>query len=104
MEPVELTRIKAGIKMWTIRNYYHDLTEFYAGDEGRFTRMVVEGGKGLATAHPHGWAQHIANCTADYVVEFYRDELTGIYRQLVAWKLLTDMPSLLSEALPANVS
>lgn len=103
MEPVELTKIKAGIKMWVIRNYYHDLTEFYAGDEGRFSRMVEREGKSLQTAHPHGWAQHIVNCTADYVVEFYRDELAGIYRQLATWKLLSAIPAVLAEDAPSSV-
>ena len=70
--------------MWLIRNYMYDLSEFYAGDEGRFSRMVVDQGKGLATASPAGWAQHIVNS-----VEFYRCELETIYTQLVAWKLPT---------------
>jgi phage gp29-like protein len=77
--------------MWLIRNYYHDLTEFFAGDEGRFSRMVEREGKSLATAHPHGWAQHIVNCTTVEAVEFYRDELQAIYAQLVEWNLPTAM-------------
>lgn len=70
--------------MWTIRNYLHDLSEFYAGDTGRFSRMVVDGGKSLPTAHPGGWVQHIVNCTPD-VIEFYPSEVVAIYEQLSAW-------------------
>lgn len=89
--PVERRRATAGVKMWSIRNYFHDLTEFYAGDEGRFSRMVEREGKGLATAYPAGWAQHIVNCTTSDVVDFYRAEVETIYAQLVAWKLPTTM-------------
>lgn len=89
--PVERRRATAGVRMWSIRNYMHDLTEFYAGDENRFGRMIVDQGKGLATAHPAGWAQHIVNCTTADVVDFYRAELEAIYAQLVAWKLPTAM-------------
>lgn len=88
---MDVRKAKAGVIMWTIRNYMHDLTEFYAGDEGRFSRMVVDQGKGLATASPAGWAQHIINCTTGDVVDFYRCELETIYTQLVAWKLPTAM-------------
>ena len=89
MAPVERRRSSAGVTMWLIRNYMYDLSEFYAGDEGRFSRMVVDQGKGLATASPAGWAQHIVNCTTADAVEFYRCELETIYTQLVAWKLPT---------------
>ncbi len=91
MTPEQRRQSSANCRMWLIRNYYHDLTEFFAGDEGRFSRMVEREGKSLQTAHPHGWAQHIANCTADYVVEFYQDELQAIYSQLVEWNLPTAM-------------
>lgn len=80
---------RAGIKMWAIRNYYHDLAEHFAGDEGRFSRMVEREGKSLQTAHPHGWAQHIINCTTSDVVEFYLAELDAIYAQLLQWNLPT---------------
>lgn len=75
----------AGIKMWLILNYYRDLTEFYAGDEGRFSRMVVEGGKSLPSAHPSGWVQHIINCTTAEVIEFHHGAIDEIYAQLRAW-------------------
>ncbi len=53
----------ASVKVWLIRSYHGDLTEFYAGDEGRFNRMIIDQGKSAPTANPHGWAQHIVNCT-----------------------------------------
>lgn len=74
----------ANIKIWLIRRYLRDLTEYYQGDEGRFTRMVVDGGRSLPSAHPAGWVGHIANC-APAAVEFYREELDAIYAQLRAW-------------------
>lgn len=77
--------------MWLIRNYMHDLSEFYAGDENRFGRMIVDQGKGLATAHPAGWAQHVVNITTAEAIEFHYAELATIYDQLVAWKLPTAM-------------
>ena len=92
MTPVEIRHARAKGSMWLIRNYMHDLTEFLVNhDEGRFSRMVVDQGKGLATASPAGWAQHIVNCTTGEAVEFYRCELEPIYDQLVAWKLPTTM-------------
>jgi hypothetical protein len=91
MTPEQRRQSSANCRMWLIRNYYHDLTEFFAGDEGRFSRMVEREGKSLATAHPHGWAQHIVNCTTVEAVEFYRDELQAIYAQLVEWNLPTAM-------------
>ena len=90
--------------MWLIRNYMHDLAEYFAGDEGRFSRMVEREGKSLQTAHPHGWAQHIVNCTTDEAVEFYRDELIAIYQQLVVWKLLAEAPEVLTAIYAINVS
>jgi hypothetical protein len=53
--------------------------------------MVEREGKSLQTAHPHGWAQHIVNCTTVEAVEFYRNELQAIYSQLVGWNLPTTM-------------
>lgn len=92
MTPVELRQSRANVAAYMIRMYYHDLSEYYAGDEGRWNRMVVDAGKGLPTAHPHGWAQHIVNCTTAEAVEFYRDELVAIYQQLIAWRLVAVMP------------
>lgn len=97
MTPAKQRRAVASVKIWLIRNYFHDLAEFYAGDEGRFSRMVVDQGKSLATAHPAGWTQHIVNCTTDEVVEFCRPELVKIYTQLISWHLLTEMPEALKE-------
>lgn len=97
MTPVERRQATARVKMWLIRMYHNDLVEYFAGDEGRFNRMVVDGGKGLPTAHPHGWAQHIVNCTTAEAVEFYRGELVAIYRQLITWRLVADMPPELEE-------
>lgn len=74
----------ANVKMWLIRLYYTDLMAYYAGDEGRFTRMVVDGGRSLPSAHPAGWVGHIVNCAPD-AIEFHRDELDAIYRQLRDW-------------------
>lgn len=91
MTPVERRRISASIKMQMIRMYMHDLTGNFTDDPGAFGRMVVDGGKSLATAHPAGWAQHIVNCTTADVVDFYRAELETVYAQLVAWKLPTAM-------------
>lgn len=88
---MNINKMRANIRMWSIRNYYNDLIEFYAGDDARFNRMVVDGGKSLATAHPQGWAQHIINCSTD-AVEFYRDEIAVIYGQLCNWDLEISMP------------
>jgi len=80
----------ANVKMWLIRQYYHDLTEFFAGDEGRFTRMVGSGGKQFETASPLGWARHIANCTTTEVRRCHGNEIERIYGQLGAWGLLAE--------------
>jgi len=95
MTPVERRQAEANVKMWLIRMYYHDLGEYFAGDEGRFNRMVVDGGKGIPTAHPHGWAQHIVNCTTAEAVEFYRCELRTVYQQLAEWRLVGEIPETL---------
>lgn len=96
MTEADYRRLRANNAMWLIRKYYHDLSEYFAGDEARFARMVVDGGKPLATASPAGWAQHIVNCTAAEAIEFYRHELTPVYQQLVAWGLLSELPEELS--------
>ena len=83
---------RAAVLMWLIRAYFRDLQEYYAGDEGRFTRMIVDQGKSLPTAHPHGWAQHIANCTTADALAHYRAEIEHIYRQLSAWGLPAELP------------
>lgn len=85
MPVFDVRRSRANCYMWLIQNYMHDLTEFYNGDEGRFSRMVVEGGKTLPTAHPAGWVQHIVNCTTDEVVEFHPAAISEIYEQLRKW-------------------
>lgn len=79
--------------MWLIRAYMRDLTEFFAGDDGRFSRMVEREGKSLATAHPAGWTQHIVNCTSEEAIAFHRSELAEIYTQLINWKMLAEMPA-----------
>lgn len=84
MKTVRQRQAVASVKIWLIRLYYTDLMAYYAGDEGRFTRMVVDGGRSLPSAHPAGWVGHIANC-APAAVEFYREELEVIYAQLRAW-------------------
>lgn len=80
------------VKMWLIRNYYHDLAEFFAGDENRFGRMVGQAGKQFDTASPLGWAKHIANCTTAETLAHYRAELEPIYAQLRAWGLPGELP------------
>ena len=80
------------VKMWLIRMYYNDLAEYFAGDDGRFTRMVVDGGEQFDTASPAGWAKHIANCTTAETLVYCRAELDQIYAQLGAWGLPAEMP------------
>lgn len=92
MTEADYRRLRASNAMWLIRRYYHDLSEYFAGDLSRFSRMVVDGGKPLATASPAGWTQHIVNCTTQEAIEFYRHELTPIYGQLIAWGLLSELP------------
>lgn len=79
----------ANICMGQIRNYFSDLVAYYDGDEGRWSRMVVDSGKSLATASPQGWATHIDNLAPE-VVDFHRDELRRIFDQLTAWGLTVD--------------
>lgn len=85
MTQYELRKSRANSAMWLIRSYYRDLSEFYAGDDARFSRMVVDGGRTLATAHPDGWTQHIVNCTSAEALEFHWDELQAIYAKLRGW-------------------
>lgn len=93
MTQTESAKLVANIRLWSIRNYLHDLAQFYAGDEGRFTRMVVDGGKSLPSAYPGGWVQHITNLLPT-VIEFYPGEVSGVVEQLQAWghsiKRITD--------------
>jgi hypothetical protein len=75
------------VKMWLIRQYYTDLVEYYAGDDGRFTRMVGAGGKQFETASPKGWAAHIHNCTTAEVITHHGAEVEAIANQLRLWGL-----------------
>lgn len=97
MTPEEIRQTIANIKMWLIRNYYDNLAGYFTDDPGFFGRQVVDQGKSLPSAHPAGWTQHIVNCTTDEVVEFYRSDLVPIYTQLIAWKLVAEMPEALKE-------
>ena len=82
-------RLVANICMDMVRKYYHDLCEYFAGDVGRFTRMVVDGGKALPSASPQGWANHINNIAPD-CLEYHADEIAGIAAQLRVWGLSVD--------------
>lgn len=84
---------EANIQMWLIRKYFHDLTEFFSGDEGRFTRMVGAGGRQFDTASPKGWARHIRNCTTEAVVGIHGKEIEVIESQLRDWGLLDAKPA-----------
>lgn len=97
MTPERTKRLVANICMGMVRNYYHDLSEYFAGDEGRFTRMVVDGGKQLATASPQGWAKHIQNLSIE-CVDYHAAELRSIFTQLTAWGLSIDDSILSDEA------
>ena len=89
MTPEQRRRLNANVCMWLIRNYHHDLCEYYAGDEGRFSRMVTSGGQQLPSASPQGWASHINNL-AHECVEYHGDKLRSIFDQLAAWGLKVD--------------
>lgn len=89
MTPERTRRAVANICMQMVRNYYHDLSEYFAGDEGRFSRMVVEGGKSLPSANPQGWANHINNLAIE-CVDYHATELRSIFTQLAAWGLIPD--------------
>lgn len=89
MTPERTKRLIASLCMGMVRNYYHDLTEYYAGDEGRFSRMVTDGGRQLPSASPQGWANHINNLAIE-CVDYHHAELCTIFTQLVAWNLQID--------------
>jgi hypothetical protein len=83
-----MTTSTVSVKMWLIRKYFHDLSEYFAGDENRFGRMVGREGKNFETASPSGWAKHIVNCVTDEVRTHHSAEVDGIYAQLRTWGLL----------------
>ncbi len=89
-------RLVASICMQMVRKYHGDLAEYFAGDEGRFTRQVVDGGKALPSASPQGWAKHIDNLSIE-CVEYHAAELRPIFVQLTAWGLSVDS-TILDEA------
>ena len=89
-------RLVASLCMQMVRKYHADLCEYYAGDSGRFSRMVVDGGKALPSASPQGWAKHIDNLSIE-CVEYHAAELRPIFAQLTAWGLPVD-PTILDEA------
>lgn len=82
-------RLISNLCMGQIRQYHNDLREYFAGDEGRFTRMVTDGGKQLPSASPQGWAQHIANLSIE-CIPYHATELRLIYADLAAWGLKAD--------------
>lgn len=90
-------RLVASLCMQMVRKYHADLAEYYAGDSGRFSRMVVDGGKALPSASPQGWCNHISNLSIE-CVDFYHAELTAIFAQLKAWNLSIDDSILNDEA------
>ena len=97
MTPERTKRLVANICMQMVRKYYHDLAEYFAGDEGRFTRMVVDGGKQLATASPQGWANHISNLAIE-CIPYHTEELRPIIAQIKVWGLKIDDSILSDEA------
>lgn len=97
MTPERTKRLVASLCMQMVRKYYHDLCEYYAGDEGRFTRMVVDGGRQLPSASPQGWCNHISNLAIE-CVDYHRLELADIFAQLKAWGLSIDDSILSDEA------
>ncbi len=88
-------RLVANLCMDMVRMYHRDLAEYFAGDTGRWTRMVVDGGKQLPSASPQGWANHIGNLAIE-CVDYHAAELRSIFTQLKAWGLTID-ESILSE-------
>lgn len=90
-------RLVANICMSQIRKYHHDLSEYFAGDAGRWTRMVESGGKALPSASPQGWANHIQNLSIE-CADYHADELRSIFTQLSAWGLKIDDSILSDEA------
>lgn len=89
MSNPRVQRMIANICMSQVRNYYHDLQEYYSGDQARFTRMIVDQGKSLPSASPSGWANHI-NLLAIECADYHADELRLIFTQLLAWGLTVD--------------
>jgi hypothetical protein len=86
----EINQWVASIKIQLARRYLNDLREYFDGDEGRFSRMVVNAGQSPPTAHPQGWAQHCVNMLAyKHVPTYFAEEAQAIREQLIAWKLLT---------------
>lgn len=88
-------RLVSSLCMQMVRKYRDDLAEYFAGDTGRFSRMVVDGGKQLPSASPQGWANHISNLSVE-CVDYHAEELRSIFTQLKAWGLTID-ESILSE-------
>lgn len=79
-----LSQVKADGAIKFIRQYLHDLTEFYSGDEGRFQRMVGSGGKSFDNAHPGGWATAIGNLSQQ-AMPYHAAELERIAGILAGW-------------------
>ena len=83
MNDQERQALVSRIRMQQIRQYYADLAAYYAGDENRFGRMVVDGGKVIPSAYPGGWARHIFNLSKQVVG--HDAELAEIHQQLATW-------------------
>jgi len=81
-----MSRPVAKLCMSLVRIYYRDLCEYFAGDVGRWSRMVIDGGKSIPTASVQGWASHIDHLAPE-CVEYHADELRRIFAQLGAWGL-----------------
>ena len=90
-------RLVSSLCMQMVRKYRDDLAEYFAGDTGRFSRMVVDGGKQLPSASPQGWANHINNLAIE-CADYHADELRLIFAQLTAWGLKIDDSILSDEA------
>lgn len=97
MTPERTKRLVANICMQMVRKYHADLAEYYAGDSGRFSRMVVDGGKALPSASPQGWAQHIQNLSIE-CIPYHTEELRPIIAQIKVWGLKIDDSILSDEA------
>lgn len=91
-------RLVANLCMDMVRMYHRDLAEYFAGDTGRFSRMVVDGGKALPSASPQGWANHIGNLSIE-CIPYHAEELRPIFTQLAAWGLTVDS-GILDEVAP----